>query len=280
MTALCASLAFASPVAARSDSGPSWIEVLLTNPLLYVSSPLEAQIGQSFYQQAMGERVYGTGVPSPRAQAVFERLIPVAKRRRADLTYRLTVLQNDDMINAFATPGGFVYITTGLLSKVTDDELAGVLGHELVHSVRSHTMQQWSLVTSLSQLRRMEAGEEVLPGVLADVAAALGSLGYSRAQESEADVLGQAWASEAGYDPEGLTRALRKIQSDARTPAFFELLADHPLTDHRVARLQENAAALRSTGRPLVDESPQGASTRTWAIVALLVALLYSLLAR
>lgn len=280
MATLCAIFAFASPVAARTGSGPSWIEVLLTNPLLYVGSPVEAQIGQSFHQQAMGERVYGTEVSSPRARAVFERLIPIAQRRRTDLTYRLTVLRNDDMINAFATPGGFVYITTGLLDKLTDDELAGVLAHELVHSVRSHTLQQWSLVTSLSQLRRLEAGETVLPGALADVAAALAGLGYSRAQESEADVLGQAWASEAGYDPEGLARALRKIQSDARTPAFFELLADHPLTDHRVARLQANAAALRSTGRPLVDESPQGTTTRTWAIITLLVALLYSLLAR
>lgn len=190
-----------------------------------------------------------------RVTQIFERLVPVAKAERPDLEYSIAVL-NSEIPNAFALPGGRTFITRGLVQLLDDDdEIAGVLGHELVHTVKSHGTIAFGrdiglilatdyMLDHVEQDRRAEAAE------IARLGQALISTGYSRAAESEADKYGLHYAIAAGYHPLGLVRALEKIeawQRQQREPGAREIpvyFRTHPLTDDRVRALRAEARAL------------------------------------
>ncbi|HNQ92938.1 MAG TPA: M48 family metalloprotease [Alphaproteobacteria bacterium] len=164
---------------------------------------------------------------------------------RKDVSYRFTIVDSS-MVNAFAMPGGYIYVSRGLLALVNDeDELAGVLGHEIGHVTARHSAERHS--------------EGMLIGFGADiVGAALGNASvakllnvgtgvymksYTREQESEADRLGLRYMSLAGYDPTAMPRFFKRMEQFDQTRAkdegvdlpTFALLLDHPLTPDRIA---------------------------------------------
>jgi predicted Zn-dependent protease len=141
---------------------------------------------------------------------------------------------DDPVVNAFALPGGFVFVHTGLLAKLDDpEELAGVLGHELGHVALRHgivgivqrlgTWQAVSLVLGLGEVTDLVVG----------AASNLGSLAYSREMEREADDFGVRTLRAAGIDPSGLPRFFGKMERYA-IPAW---LATHPDPAERRGRL-------------------------------------------
>ncbi len=167
---------------------------------------------------------------------------------RSDLQFKFTVL-NSDIINAFATPGGYVYITRGLMALADNEaQLAGVLAHEIGH------------ITALHHARRH--GQSLLAniglaavGILAPrQAAQVGQLGavsllqsFSRDNEYEADGLGVRYLSRAGFDPAAMAGFLAKLRADTRLTALrrgespdtvdqFNYLATHPAPAARVKR--------------------------------------------
>lgn len=159
--------------------------------------------------------------------------------------------------NAFALPGGFVYVSRGLLMLLkNEDELAGVMGHEISHVMKRH---------SSSQQRK-----SVLPGILAIPAVAFGNtlgqgmgekiaspvLGagkaylasYSRKQELEADDLGIALAAKAGYQPLLLANILNRlekfVEAQSGEASRFSIFDDHPMTPDRMKAIQEKGASM------------------------------------
>ena len=131
--------------------------------------------------------------------------------------YQFHLLNDHQTINAFALPGGQVFITRALFDKLsTEAELAGVLGHEITHVVERHSAQQMAkqgLTQSLVMATGVAAsGNSNHPGegqavmVAASAAANLMNLSYSRKDESEADAGGLRWMTQAAYDPQGCTR--------------------------------------------------------------------------
>ncbi len=167
---------------------------------------------------------------------------------RSDLQFKFTVL-NSDIINAFATPGGYVYITRGLMALADNEaQLAGVLAHEIGH------------ITALHHARRH--GQSLLANIgLAAVgilvgreAAQVGQMGavtllqsFSRENEYEADELGVRYLSRAGFDPAAMAGFLAKLRADSRLTALrrgespdkvdqFNYLATHPAPAARVER--------------------------------------------
>ncbi|HEY3412654.1 MAG TPA: M48 family metallopeptidase [Armatimonadota bacterium] len=190
-----------------------------------------------------------TGDKLARTERVGERLYQaLPEDDRKTWTYKFHVVE-DKEVNAFAIPGGNVYMYTGLLDRITtDDELAAVLGHEMTH-VRA---QHWAKQVASNQER--SAGLSVLLGAMkassdwysaADVVNTLSDLRYSRKDEDEADAGGLSNMVAAGFDPQGMLD-LFKILQDAGgsggTPAF---LRDHPMTSDRVKKTQERIAALK-----------------------------------
>lgn len=165
--------------------------------------------------------------------------------------------------NAFAIPGGTIFVTSGLIRLVeSEDELAGVMGHEVAHVVRRHIAQ------SIEASKRMNIA--TLAGILAGIfvggsgggAIMAGSLAmgvsqqlkYSREHESEADRLGLAYTTRAGYAPNGITSFLKKISRRPQyNAAFPTYLATHPGVPTRISYIETLMAGLP-------DSTPSGTS--------------------
>lgn len=179
----------------------------------------------------------------------------VLQAGRKDITYSLQVLDSD-VVNAFAAPGGYVFITTGLLRHIGNDAdaLANVLGHEVAHVEHKHGMNALGRGLGLGLVLQLvfgnpSEGDEVWQ-VVAGVAVGLMQMGWSRDQEHESDELGQRLAARAGYDPQGMVRFFRVMQEleGAEIP-FLEFLSTHPLTSERINRASGRATSLTITPR-------------------------------
>ncbi|MES1990034.1 MAG: M48 family metalloprotease [Pseudomonadota bacterium] len=168
--------------------------------------------------------------------------------------YRVTVL-NTPVINAFALPGGYVYVTRGLLALVDDEaELAGVLGHEIGHVIARHGAQRQTAALGTSLLGAV-LGAVAGNGAVNQVMGLGGQgllAGYSRDQEYEADSLGVHYLAGAGYDPYAQGDFLAAMDENAKAEALIagksetgqsDWLASHPATPQRVAAARREAQA-------------------------------------
>ena len=170
-------------------------------------------------------------------------LIEQAWRDRPGIDYRVTVLDDPDMVNAFALPGGPTYVFTGLMILAGDEaELAGVLGHEFGHVVARHSAEQLAANLGIQVLAAIALGEdpERLAAAAADLTAGGFMARFSRDDEREADDLGLRYAIAAGYDPHGIVRMFQRMQSlsgDSARP-LGGLMATHPAMAERIERLR------------------------------------------
>jgi predicted Zn-dependent protease len=161
-------------------------------------------------------------------------------------------------INAFAVPGGFIYMTRGILPFLDDEsQLAGVLGHEIGHVTARHSAQQYSRATGagLGLLLGSIFVPQVAPiAELAQSGLGLLFLKYGRDDELEADQLGVRYAARGGWDPAGVAgmlRTLDRIDEGAETKGVPNWLSTHPAPADRVVRVQKaiESAAAGTTAR-------------------------------
>lgn len=169
--------------------------------------------------------------------------------------YRFFVVE-DAQLNAFAVPGGTIYVHTGLIESVkSTDELAGVLGHEIVH-VKSRHIARMSGPDPLSLLALVGlflsggGAQAQAVGVLGQALATTRQLSYTRQLEQEADTLGVKYMAEAGYDPKAVLAFLKIIdQERLLNPVDLPpYLMTHPLTQERITRVEAVVNALRTGG--------------------------------
>lgn len=175
--------------------------------------------------------------------------------QRKDLTYTFTVL-NSKEINAFALPGGPLYIYTGLLKLMDDEaELAAVLGHEIGHVDGRHAVRQMQPVVGITAIEALAFGDKSPAAQQAlNMVLAIALTGYGRSQELEADQFGLFYTHKAGYDPNGAVRVFKKLAGLAGAEkgdrSFFEnLSATHPETKERIAKLEVEIKKLPPGGR-------------------------------
>jgi predicted Zn-dependent protease len=170
--------------------------------------------------------------------------------------YQFHLLNDRQTVNAFALPGGQVFITRGLLDKLSDTAmLAGVLGHETGHVVERHSAQQvekqklgQALVTATA-VGSQNGGRN---GAMAAMVNQLVQLHYSRDDESQADACGLQFMTEAGFDPRAMIdvmKVLQQISGSGKTPEFMQT---HPDPGNRIEAIQQ-----------WLDEHPDRASTLT-----------------
>ena len=158
-------------------------------------------------------------------------------------TYQFQVVR-DPHINAFAVPGGYIYAHAGLLMRASnDDELAGVLGHEIAHVNAHHLARQQEatqLMNYASLLGIVLSAIQPAIGAGAIAANAAVQLQYRREFEQEADYLGSRYMRAAGYDPRGMLDFFKKMLDEQRTTPTFvpPYLLSHPLTDKRLTNLE------------------------------------------
>jgi predicted Zn-dependent protease len=184
--------------------------------------------------------------------------------------YRFAVVR-ENSINAFAVPGGYVYVNTGLLTRARDDdEIAGVLGHEIAH-VHAHHLARQQEATQLANYASLVGLllGFVHPGLgaAAVAASAANQLKYSREFEQEADYLGARYMGNAGYDPRGMLDFFKKMSDEQRlTPDIApRYLLSHPLTEERLNNLE---AVLKTYQWSAHERPPQSVSLQRVQVVA------------
>ena len=184
---------------------------------------------------------------------------------RANIDWSFKVANASGM-NAFALPGGFVFVTRGLIEHSDSlDELAGVMGHEIGHVVRRHNVKQLEEAANTDRavvaLCILTSVCSTLGGRIAvEVGAEARTAQYSQAQEAEADSEAVVNAYRAGIDPEGLTHVLEKLLEQRKTQPTFTaaFFATHPTDESRIRALRKHIAALpRSNGKTLTRDTPE-----------------------
>jgi beta-barrel assembly-enhancing protease len=183
-----------------------------------------------------------------RVDRVGERLVSRSAAGESPYRFEFHVLDDPQTINAFALPGGQVFITEGLLRRLkTDGQLAGVLGHEIAHVAARHGAEH----IAKQQLTEGLTGAAVLATYdpsnpssrnSAAVAAMIGQLinmRFGRQDELESDRLGVRFTGEAGYDPRSMVELMKILDQSSegnRPPEFF---STHPNPENRIQRIQE-----------------------------------------
>ncbi len=205
----------------------------------------EQRLGQSAYQDFLLRQTVITEGPSVAAvHEISQRLI----EHIADnpYTFEISVVKND-VVNAFALPGGYVVVFTGLLEKAQNgEEVAGVLSHEFNHVLQRHALErivkQLGVVAVLSILLGDQQG---LAGVMKQMGAELFSLQFGRAQETEADVTGLGLLYRAHIDPAGMVTFFQRLGEQEQ--GRIEWLSTHPMSAARAERLKHEIASLPTT---------------------------------
>jgi predicted Zn-dependent protease len=167
---------------------------------------------------------------------------------RQDLEYYFRVL-DDPMVNAMAAPGGFIYVTTGLLAAAENEaEVVMVLGHEIGHVAARHGAQRIqaafgiSLAADLLNLQKTSTLFQNIVGL----GTGLALQGYSRENEYEADHLGMEYACRLGYDPKASVTFFEKLKKIQKSqPGAVEVwFSSHPATQNRIAEYEKTKAEL------------------------------------
>lgn len=188
-----------------------------------------------------------------RLRAIAQRLIPIAPRwndRAPQWKWEVNLI-GSKQINAFCMPGGKIAFFTGLLDKLklTEDETAVVMGHEMAHALREHARSR------IAKTQGTSLGLSVLSQVLglgnlgslaANVGTELLSLRFSRDDEVEADLVGLELAARGGYDPQAsvtLWEKMAKAAGGSEGPAF---LSTHPTGPDRIGRLRANVPKVQA----------------------------------
>ncbi|HYP69537.1 MAG TPA: M48 family metallopeptidase [Variovorax sp.] len=184
-----------------------------------------------------------------RLRAIAARIIPFAPQwnpRAAQWKWEVNLI-GSKQINAFCMPGGKIAFYTGILDqlKLTDDEVAMVMGHEVAHALREHAREQLAKRTGTGLA--LSIGAQLLGlGQMGDLAARgatqLLSLQFSRTDESEADLVGLELAARAGFNPNASVTLWQKMGSASASSQSGSLsfLSTHPTGPDRIRNLQEN----------------------------------------
>jgi predicted Zn-dependent protease len=157
-----------------------------------------------------------------------------------DFVWEVKIIKNDEVQNAFCTPGGYIYVYTGLIKYLDNkSSLAGVLGHEMAHADKRHSTTQLTKQYGVQTMLDVVLGKN--QGLLTQIGAQLVTLQFSRSDESQADEYSVKYLCPTKYKADGAASFFLKIinQGSANPPAF---LSTHPNPDNRVKNIQLQAS--------------------------------------
>jgi predicted Zn-dependent protease len=235
-------------------SGSSELTLLSEADELRLGSENDAAVRQQY-------GVYADARLQAYVQQVGERI--AANSHRPQLQYSFTVLDSPD-VNAFALPGGYIYITRGILAHLNSEaELAAVLGHEIGHVSAHHAVQQYSAAVAtnvgfgLGAIFVPELGSRTSQSLLNTLGGAL-LAGYGRDHELEADRLGAQYIARSDYDPQAMIEVIALLKNqeefekaqatrEDRAPRVYHgVFASHPSADERLQQVVGEAEQYRS----------------------------------
>jgi predicted Zn-dependent protease len=233
----------------------------VTGKKQHVSMSPEQEIALGLQAAPQMENQYGGPAGDPRDQQRVDeiggRIIDQSDAKKSPYHFQFHVLRDPKTINAFALPGGQIFITEGLLSKLrTPGQLAGVLGHEIGHVVDRHGAQHLAkqrLTQGLGGAAVIASSDPNDPNSRRNAAIAMAvtqlvNLRFGRDDELAADRLGVHFMSEAGFDPRSMIDVMHILESQGGAPPEF--FSTHPNPAHRIEKIE----------RAIREEFPQGIS--------------------
>lgn len=207
----------------------------------------DIQMGQEYSKQIEQQvQVIANPALHNYVNKIGAKLVAAIEGEKFPFTFKVV---NDPSINAFALPGGPMYVHTGLISAADNEaQIAGVLGHEMGHVMLRHSTNQASKA-NLIQIPAMIASGMLdkggITGSLAQLGIGLGAnsalMKFSRSAENEADLFGARLVHRAGYNPVELARFFEKLEAESgKGSAFSQFFSDHPNPGNRIKSIQED----------------------------------------
>ncbi len=210
-----------------------------------ISEPQEIALGEGIASNLLGAAPL---LDNPAAQQYVNRVGRwlALQTERPDLPWQFGVLDDND-VNAFAAPGGYVFITKGLLAQMNSEaELAGVLAHEISHVLRKHHLQaikkgaRTELLSDLANEALKGKGADPALNKLVSAGTEVYARGLDKSDEFEADRMGVVIAARGGYDPYGLPAVLQTLQSINPSDSSVALMfKTHPALADRLSLLDK-----------------------------------------
>lgn len=214
------------------------------NEFIFISTPEEVSLGRNIHRQLTQQfRFSDRTAQAERLRRIGRRLAPVSDRR--DYQYHFFLIEKDEM-NAFTTPGGHIYMFSGLMDRLaSDDQIASVLAHEIGHCAARHTVKKFQAALGYDLISRIILGQ--VGGEKAREAASMSSgmimnlvfSAYGRQDEYEADRLGVKYLRLAGYDPWASVAALETLQKESKGEGAPLVLRSHPYLSDRIEALKK-----------------------------------------
>lgn len=246
-------------------SGCATNPVTGTPDLVFMTEAREIQLGDSYDSKVRSQYgIYPNEALQTYVQGIGQKL--AAQSHRPGLKYHFTVLDSPE-VNAFALPGGHVYITRGILAYINSEaELAAVLGHEIGHVTARHGVRQHAAATTtgvIGAVLSAATGVQATQDLFNVFGNAMLS-GYGRNHELESDRLGAEYLARTGYDPQAMIKVIgilknqeefekKRAEVEKRQPQIYHgVFASHPSTDNRLQEVVAEADKFKTLAAPQV----------------------------
>jgi len=209
--------------------------------LMFFSEDQDIEIGRKYAPEV--EKQMGGRIPDQTLQNYIDSVGQSVARvsHKPYFDYRFVAL-NDKSVNAFALPGGHIFITKGMFEELeTEAQLAAILAHEVTHVVARHSSAAISSQIGVDILLSAVISEDTPKAVstVANLTRQIVSLKYSRKDEREADLAGLDYMTSAGYNPYAMIETMQTLQSQ-KSARPVEFLSTHPTPQNRMAYLAQN----------------------------------------
>lgn len=254
---LAAALVFGALAVSGCATGPGATATRAAADVL-LPVPEEERLGRQMRPEVLKEfKLLDNAEVQNYVKNLGAKVVRAAGNKPSGLTYSFAVIDGNE-VNAFTTPGGDIFIFTGLIKAASNEaELVGVIAHEVAHVTNRHIAER--LVASYGLQTLIDAALGRNASTLAQLGATLGAQGYllkySRDHETEADTSGLQYMVRAGYNPEGFVTFFQKLKS--RGGGGVEFLSSHPLPDSRIRNARAIISKMSSKPTELGEASLQ-----------------------
>ena len=219
-------------------------DLLVEQAVSHIPVEWEQQLGESALHEALAGRTILTEGPAVEAvQEITKRL--TEQIPNSPYKFQVRVVK-EPVVNAFALPGGYVVVYTGLLKDAkSPEEVAGVLGHEINHVLQRHGMERIVKSLGVMAVAAIVLGEQQgLIGLAKQLGVEIITLKYNRDQETEADLTGLRLLHKAKIEPEGMITFFERLAQSEKEKNRVEMLSTHPMSAHRAERLRAELKTL------------------------------------
>jgi len=243
----CASLGVYNPATGKKE-------------FIFISTRSEVSMGRDVHRQLTKQYKIISGTDQARRFQRIGRTVALASDRQ-DYTYHFYLIDKDEM-NAFTTPGGNIYIFSGLVEKLgTDNAIASVLAHEIGHCAAKHTVKKFQAALGYNLIGNIimsqvggERAREIASMSTSNLMGLVFSA-YGRQDEYEADRLGLKYMAAVNYKLEGMIEAFEVLKKEEKGGSVPLMLRSHPFLDDRIIAAREEITRIRGLKRMTLEGS-------------------------